>query len=270
MTGLMIALQRNKHEMVNCLIRDPRVDINISHCYGTALEQAIHNKHLDLVELLLLKQPKVNSFQCQSCPLMAAYDEDPVTVIGELRTKHKIDISDDMSCIEMASYVCYDEPNYPNYGEPSCNSKWAEFYSFDGKLLTKVEHNLLDMRKRLDPNAPRPLILKIQKDTINLKYKGMIDTDYIKFIDNNHRVIASALYCGNPVPSPEDLEPYQDKYNLSGIPYYVWDVEAKPVETVFQPSNQKTAKRNEDEDENGEDDEYDTWRIVSRRSCAIM
>jgi len=226
MTGLMFAVQFDDYDMTNLFIKDPRVDVDIvmSHSCGTALEQAIHNQHWDLIELLLLRQPNVKLAHKQQCPLLAKYWNDPITTINDIRVKHQLPqqspqqstaatttkITDapteidkqvitstpivnvgDMSVIKDASYVVYDEIHNPNYNKVSCNSKWATFYTYDGEFIIRVKHNLCDMTQRLDSLAPKPHVLKVQKLHISTSQQ---DNTYILFIDDNHNIIGSEIY----------------------------------------------------------------------------
>jgi len=244
-TGLLIAVKHNNIDMVNLFVRDPRTDVDANYSYGvnTALEQAIVSQHWDLVELLLLRQPKVNSFQCKRYPLLCRYDHDPVTVMRELRLKHGITVTGDMSVIKDASYVVYDKTDYPYYDKVSCNSKWAQFYTFDGKPLIKVQHQLLDMSQRLDPLSPKPQIVKLQNQQVTFTPKNLYDVSYIFFVDNNDIIIGSDRYYNVGVPhiTSTDLEPYKSKYDLSLVPLYVWNVKGTKPDTKTQPVITTTA-----------------------------
>jgi hypothetical protein len=148
-----------------------------------------------------------------------------------------------MMVIKSASYFCLDKFSVP-YCKANNETKSVLYYTFDGELITIMSYNsLYDMNLHatdlLDPNTPKPLVSKIQKKKFftGKVIKDAREINFIFLLDKNGNIIATEEYYGSNSPSPQDLESYKDKYDLSTVPYYMWDHDGDigPIVDVQHP-----------------------------------
>jgi len=164
-----------------------------------------------------------------------------------------------MSVIRSASYYCYDKYNKP-YIRPTSDTKTVSYYTFDGDLITSVPYKdsrdgELQVTQRLDPEAQKPLVYKIQNKKFfhGKEIDKAVEQTYIFFLDKNSNVIGSDTYCSptsssSRSPGPKDLEPYTQKYDLSNVPHYVWDEsgDVGPIADVEFPTTSGLFKRDDE------------------------
>ncbi|MDR3647150.1 MAG: hypothetical protein P4L22_06425 [Candidatus Babeliales bacterium] len=140
--------------------------------------------------------------------------------------------SENPQVIPKASYFVYDGVNL-DY-ENSDLSKGhvnllrnINFYTFDGNLITKIEHNfrIVSMQMKLDPDAkiPRPLFFRVKENpTICIPFglKKTLQGIYVLFYDKHRNLINYFEYTGSKNVTRETLLFQKTSYRKDNQQYY--------------------------------------------------
>lgn len=123
------------------------------------------------------------------------------------------------SVIRGASYLCYDRAAKP-YGCPSVKTRDVSYFRSNGDhIVTLPFEPVKAYHTRLDSNAKKP---KVSHYTISgfCINNQTSPTNFILFYDVEGRLITGEVYNGQSTPpSPADLQPYQNKFNLKSATY---------------------------------------------------
>lgn len=146
--------------------------------------------------------------------------------------------------IKGASYYCYDKFNQP-YGGATSETRLVSFYSWDGNVVQTMVYGGDFVIKSdhaqmlLDPEAPKPQVYKVQKKKfyVGKEINKTREVIFILFLDRCNNIIGYDEYHSPDSSSDKDLQPYQDKYDLSQVPYCRWDTsgDIDPINDVRHP-----------------------------------